>query len=115
MNPSKVRGTRYESALVTYFRDRGFARAERRALSGTQDKGDLIGISDHWTFEAKDHQTIDLAGFLDQAKTEALNAGTPNAAAIIKRRRKPVAESYVVMTLDQFATLLLSGELGESP
>lgn len=42
MNRSKQIGTRGETAVATYARGNGFPGAERRALSGSSDRGDIL-------------------------------------------------------------------------
>lgn len=44
MNKPKAIGTRAESAVVAFLRANGWPSAERRALRGTQDAGDITGI-----------------------------------------------------------------------
>ena len=101
MNKAKQKGTAYETAVVRFLAEETGAWVERRALSGTNDKGDLLGdgVLSDWCLEAKNHKSIDLAGFVDQAETEARNAGSRWFAAIVKRRNKNVKDSYVVMPL----------------
>src|SRR5690606_27104000 len=43
MSRSKDIGTRAETAVVRYLRANGFEHAERRALRGRQDAGDITG------------------------------------------------------------------------
>ena len=105
MNKSKQKGTRYESEVVEFLRYNGFPYAERRALSGAQDKGDISGVLD-WVLECKNHKEISLSEFVDEAITERENAGAKYGAAIVKRARRGVAESYVVMPLYQFVRLI---------
>ncbi len=106
MNPSKAKGTKFESDVVAYLRDHGFPNAERRTLHGNQDQGDIAGIED-WVLELKATKTIDLAGALTEAEVEQENAGVSHCAAIHKRRRKTdPGDAYVTMTLRQFVQLL---------
>lgn len=104
---SKIKGTRWESAVRDYLVSRGFVTVERRTLYGNQDRGDLLGVSG-WTLECKDTARLDLPAAIDEAKTEAVNAGTPYFAAIVKRRRKPVSQAYFVLTLEQAVGLIAS-------
>jgi hypothetical protein len=97
-HPSKVKGTRWESAVRDWLTARG-RRVFRPALHGTQDKGDLFGVDD-WTIQCKDTAKLDFAGALDDARVQAANAGTKYFVAIVKRRRKGVAEAYAVMPLE---------------
>ena len=95
MNKAKQKGTAFETAVVRFLADETGAWVERRALSGTNDKG----VFADWCLEAKNHKAIDLAGFVDQAESEARNAGSRWFAAIVKRRNKSVKDAYVVMPL----------------
>jgi Holliday junction resolvase len=105
-SPQKAKGSAYEREVAAYFRENGFPQADRRYGAGIQyDKGDLVGIPDV-TVECKNHASIDLAKFTDEAIVEAVNARTKYGVAVIKRRRKSVADSYVVLTLAQFTELL---------
>jgi hypothetical protein len=105
-HPSKIRGTRWESAVRDWWIARG-RRVVRPALHGTKDKGDLFGI-DEWTLQCKDTAKLDFAGAVDDARIQAVNGGTRFFAAIVKRRRKGVAEAYVVMPLEVFDRAYLS-------
>jgi hypothetical protein len=100
------KGSTYERAVVDFFRASGFPECERSYGAGRPDgKGDLANVPGV-TAEIKNHAHIDLAGFVDQAEREQQTAGTPYGVAVIKRRGKPVAKSYVVISLDQFTHLL---------
>ena len=90
MNKAKAKGTAFESALVRYLAEETGAWVERRALSGNADKGDLLGdgVLADWCLEAKNHKSIDLASFVDQAEIEARNAGSRWFAAIVKRQQE---------------------------
>jgi hypothetical protein len=97
-HPSKVKGTRWESAVRDWLVERG-RNVFRPALHGALDKGDLFGVDD-WTIQCRDTAKIDLAGAVDDARAQAANAGTRFFVAIVKRRRKGVAEAYAVMPLE---------------
>ena len=43
MSKAKAKGTAAETALVKYLRDHGFPGAERRAMTGEFDQGDVTG------------------------------------------------------------------------
>src|ERR1051326_4841584 len=86
-NPSKQKGTFFESLFVAYLVIRGLVNAERRALHGNTDKGDIAGVED-WTFELKNRKALDIPGAIDEAQLEAKNAGTRWYAAIVKRPRR---------------------------
>jgi hypothetical protein len=105
VNTSKRRGTAWESAVVTFLRGKGFDRVERRALAGAEDKGDLAGLP--CVVECKATNRLDLAGAVDEAEREAVNAGAPFGVAWLKRRGRASADGgYVVMSGETFAELL---------
>ena len=94
-HPSKVKGTRYErevaDTLAGYW-----PKADRQVLHGNRDHGDIVNVP-YWTLECKNEQKLRLAEYMAEAEKEAENAKSPYFAAIVKRRGKNVAESYVVM------------------
>lgn len=105
MSTSRRKGTTFETAVVNHLKEQGLAAAERRALSGKNDRGDIAGVPD-WTLECKAEKAISLAGYVDEAAIEARNAGTRWYAAIVKRRGKGVSSAYVVMPLQVFVEFL---------
>ena len=105
-SPQRRKGSQFERDVVSYLRANGFEYAERSYGAGRpDDRGDVDGIPG-FTLECKAHRTIDLAGFIDEAERERANARQPFAAAIVKRKNKPVSSSYVVMSLETFAELV---------
>lgn len=105
MNRSKVKGTRFESEVVEYLRQRGFDKAERRALSGILDRGDIANVPG-WVLECKAEAAITLSSYVEEALREMENAKEPYAAAIVKRRGKNVRDAYAVMPLWLFSEIL---------
>ena len=104
--PQKAKGSQFERDTAAYLAAHGFPRAERRYGAGnTQDKGDINGVPEV-TIECKNVARIDLAGFMAEAERERLNAKNFYGVVIIKRRRRPIQDSYVVMTLDQWTEML---------
>jgi hypothetical protein len=106
-NPSKAKGTAFETAVVDYLRAHGFPHAERRAQHGNHDLGDLTGIVGYIT-ELKAVRQIDLGNFMNELATEQANAyelyGVPAfGVLIIKRRNRPTSDAYVIQTLAQWA------------
>lgn len=109
-NPQKRKGSKWERDLVNWFNQHGHPGVERAYGAGRpDDRGDLTGIPG-FTIEAKNHQKITLATFVDETAREAHNAGTPWYATIIKRRSRPPADAYVVMPLHIFADLIGGNE-----
>jgi hypothetical protein len=108
MTRSRAKGTRFESEVCNHLSP-VLARVERRAGRGHRDGGDIAGVhgfGGDWVLECKALRELDVAGAMDEAEKERANAGARWCAAILKRRRRGVGDSYVVMTLEQFARLL---------
>lgn len=104
-NPNKEKGTRWEVALVSFFRGEGFSEVARIRGRGARDEGDLGGFR-HFVIEAKDHARPAWHDFVRQAKQEAKNAGKPFGVVIQKKRNAKVKEALVVMDLETFTSLL---------
>jgi hypothetical protein len=103
---NKAKGSQYERDVAKYLRANGFPEADRRYGAGVrEDKGDIVGVPG-FAIECKNQRTITLSQFLDEAIIEAKHARARFGVAVIKRRNRPTAESYVVMSLDQFAQLI---------
>jgi hypothetical protein len=101
MNATKRKGASWE-----YLQESGWTGAERRALAGNADRGDVLGLPG-WVIEAKNASRIELAQWVKEAETEAANAGVELAAVWAKREGKAsAADGYVVLTGRQFVQLL---------
>lgn len=106
MSRSRDRGTSWETAIVGYLNDQGATQAERRALNGTRDRGDIAGLPGV-VIEAKNEQRIDLAGYIAETEAERVNASARIGVAWVKRRAKASpGQAYVVMTGATFVNLL---------
>lgn len=110
MSLQREKGTRWETEVVRYLNSRGYSQAERRALHGVYDKGDVSGVfvgeQLPVVFECKNEQNVSLAGYMKELEAELLNANAPFGAAIVKRRNKGVSEAYAVMPFSRFVDLL---------
>lgn len=105
-NPSKAKGTAWETALVNYLHEQGWVHAERRALHGNTDKGDIAGIVGV-VVEAKSCKTLNVTGWVTEAETERDNAGAKLGVAWYKRRgHTSPGKGIVAMSGDTFAYLL---------
>lgn len=114
-NPSKQKGTAAESAVVAYLRTRGWPHAERRALSGNQDRGDIAGVVGV-TLEVKNCKSIDLAGWLREAQQEQANNGDHIGAVVAKRRGTTnPADWYALLTFRQLCDLLAAAGYRGTP
>lgn len=111
-NPSKEKGTAAEGWVVRYFQSRGWPHAERRALTGGKDKGDLAGIygvAGAVVVEVKNRRTVAVPEWLREALTEQKHANAAVAAVIAKPRgvgETRVGDWHVHMTVAQFCDLL---------
>jgi len=107
----KAKGSAFEREVVTFLHDHGHPYAERHYGAGRpEDVGDIDGIVG-WTIECKAHKAMNLAGWSDEAEHERQHGRQRFSAVIAKRRNKPVAQSYVVMSLETFARLLADDEV----
>lgn len=102
---SRDKGARFERAIAAQFKHHGYQNAERQ-LERRRDQGDIQGGPAGIHVECKDHGTLNLSGWLDQAHTAASPDSLP--VVIHKRRNKPVADSYVTMTLTTFCHIIKS-------
>jgi hypothetical protein len=103
MSRSRAKGTRFESATVAVFAER-FPYAERRAMRGAQDGGDICGLP--IVAECKNTKTIDLAGGCTEAAKAAVRTGARGWVAVFKRPRHSDRAAYAVTSLEFFAELL---------
>lgn len=102
-NPSKAKGTRWNTAVVNYLRT-WWPKAERRALAGADDLGDVINVPA--VVECKDAKRHELAGWMDETEVERVNAGEEFGMLVVKRARKPVELAYAIFPLKQAVELL---------
>jgi len=106
MSKSRDAGTRWETQVVKYLQEQGWPHAERRALNGNKDKGDISGVIGT-VIECKAAGRIALAEWVKEMETEQKNANAEIAALWLKRRGKTSAgDGYVVLTGSMFTKLL---------
>lgn len=105
MSAAKGKGTAWETAIVRYLNESGFPNAERRALAGTADKGDIANVP--VVIEAKNCRRDELGGWVDEATSEAVNAGVDVGVVWHHRRGKASpGEGFVTMSGAAFVRLL---------
>lgn len=104
---NKVKGSQYEGAIRDYLNDEGAfgGHVERAPRWGALDRGDLVNTG-RFTVEVKNCKSIDLATFVDEAEVENVNSGRDWPVVFVKRRMRPVSDSYVVMPAWAFAELV---------
>jgi Holliday junction resolvase len=107
-NRSKATGTAWESACVSFLQESGWIYAERRALAGASDRGDVAGVGGGAVMiECKAEKAITLGTYLNEVAAQKANARADIGVAWIKRRGKSsAADGYVVMDGRQFVELL---------
>ncbi|WP_309248665.1 hypothetical protein [Streptomyces sp. MNP-20] len=106
MSRSKAKGTAAETAVVRFLRAVGFTQAERRTLSGVQDRGDIAGLPGI-VIEVKNCARVELAAWLAEAERERDNDGASLGVVFHKRRGKADPRDwFVTMSGLQFAALL---------
>jgi hypothetical protein len=90
--------------------------AERRALGGSLDRGDIAGLPGV-VCEAKSAARLELAAWLAEAEAERVNDGADIAVVWHKRRGKgSPADGYVTMTGATLVALLrAAGYIAETP
>lgn len=111
-NPSKQKGTAFETAVVNYLDAAGIP-VRRNPPAGSKDVGDISTTDGDWIIECKNTKRIDLAGACDELTDEVFNANVKRKSvfavrgvAIVKRTRKNISEAYCVMPLREFVEVL---------
>jgi len=94
MTRPKDIGTICESAVVKFLRENGFGGAERRALRGTLDCGDITGLGPGIVVEVKGGKAAEGASdglinaWLAETETERNNADADIDVLVVKRKGK---------------------------
>lgn len=108
MNKPRTKGTLAENAVVQFLREHGWSSAERRALSGSQDKGDIAGCPGlAWEVKFANYG-LKLGPWLTETGMERLNAGADHGILVVKplgMGEKSVASWYAVMVASDFTKL----------
>lgn len=114
MSASKRKGTAAETAVVNYLRSTGhFPYAERRALHGNNDQGDVTGCGPI-VFEVKNHRELKLSEWLEELQIEIHNANANTGAVIAKRRGiTNVANWYAILPVYLLVDLLVEAGYGD--
>lgn len=99
MSKSKAKGTAAEREVVRYLQN-WWPAAERRALSGNKDKGDVAGIPGV-VVEVKASSAANVPAWMRETWTEMENAGAHTCVLVVKRPYKNVArwDAYVPYVL----------------
>jgi hypothetical protein len=105
MSASKRKGTAFETDVVNYLRANGHPFAERRALKGARDCGDVTGVPGV-VIEIKNVASMKLAEWCKEAATEAANDKVTRWVVVHKRKMHSTADAYATMPLSLLAELL---------
>ncbi len=121
MNRSKAKGTSFESAVVQWLHEQGQLDAERLALHGTADEGDIahFAINGYSAIaECKNYSTwtkADLERWQAETKSERDARGTDVGVLVVHKKNCGVArfgQNHVFMTLADVCTV---AECARSP
>lgn len=97
MSAARRKGTTWEGQIVDYLREHGAPHAERRALAGAKDRGDIAGVIGV-VIEAKSAAKLELSAWLAEAEAERVNDGADLAVVWAKRKGKgSPGDAYAVM------------------
>ena len=104
-------GTRAESAVVKYLAANGWPNAERRALHGNVDLGDVTGTPGlAWEVKggeaAKTASDNQIAAWFQEAQLEAANAGARFGFLVAARRHKNVRDWWAAVDVCDIANLV---------
>lgn len=106
---NKAAGTRAETQVVDYLKV-FWPGAERRRLSGANDKGDISGVGDPVTgrtvIEVKNEKKLNFSSYLKEVEVEMENDKARFGVAIARRRgTTDVARWYAVMTVSNWVAM----------
>ena len=113
-NPSKQKGTAFETLIRDYLHSWGFQSARRTALSGGYDTGDINGIGNADTgqqvaVQCKNQKKFNLSGWLDDTVEQAERLDEAVPVLVVKRPgrgAKSLDDTYAVMRLCDLVCLL---------
>jgi len=83
MSKNKAKGTSAETAVVNYLIEQGFLHAERRALTGVNDKGDVAGLPGV-CIEVKAHKSYSIPAWLKELAAEKINSKAEVGILVVK-------------------------------
>ena len=113
-NASKQKGTAWESACAKYLRLNGFRSADRRALAGVRDRGDLTGLPG-FVVSCKSVARFLIGEFIDEARAQAKNQDEfegnpekPNMCVVFLKRRgfSDPGRSFAIMEIRDYVELM---------
>lgn len=87
MGSNKDKGTRAETAVVRLARDMGWPYAERRALTGGVDRGDITGIHGV-VIQVKDVVKQEIASWQKDTIQQMVNDSSVTCVLVVKKKYK---------------------------
>jgi len=108
VSAARRKGTAAESAVVDYLRVNGVAHAERRALNGSNDRGDIAGIPGV-VIEVKSGARLELAEWMKETEAERANDGARVGLLVVKPKgvgTSRVGDWYTVLPVSTVVQLL---------
>ena len=107
---AKAAGTRHESAIARYLAEHIDDRIERRAKTGSKDRGDIGGVralGGRVVVECKDTSRVSIGTWLTEAELERGNDDAIAGLVVAKRRgRGDPCDQLVVKTVRDLVALL---------
>jgi len=116
MSKAKAKGTAAETAVVNYIAGQGFPGAERRALAGSSDLGDITGIPG-LVMEVKNHKSYKFPEWIKETEIEKNNAKADFGILIVKPNGvgiTRVGDWWAVMPLSEMMNLIRDAGYGDS-
>lgn len=115
MSRAKQKGTAAESALVKFLVGQGFPNAERRALTGAFDQGDITGTP-CLAWEVKNHATYKIPAWLKETEIERVNAKADFGILAIKPNGVGLSNAgqwWAVLPMEAMVRLLREAGYGD--
>ena len=110
MSRSKQKGTAFETLIVNELQQHLGPEVCRRATTGAKDRGDVHGLyirGLRTVAELKNHASMNLAGWVDEAELERGHDDAAVGLVIHKRRGKGHAlDQYVTLPLRDLLTII---------
>lgn len=108
VNRSRIKGTFAETGVADYLHDNGWPYAERRALAGAFDKGDITGTPG-LAWEVKYAGAgLRMAEWMGETQAEKFNCRADHGILVIKpagRGLKRIDDWFAAMRADDFQAL----------
>ena len=119
MSRAKAKGTAFESLIVAALQEELGDGVCRRTTSGAKDRGDIHGLyirGLRTVAELKNHASMNLAGWVDEAELERGHDDAAVGLVIHKRRGKGQAlDQYVTLPLRDLLTIITGTRPEETP